>query len=109
MIGAILIFVFLYALIYFFERKRDDLDAFSIATAVVVPTIVVVLIRVGGYFLGLGPWTELLAIVGLIAATYLVLAKNLDIKPSRAAGYTAAVFAFNLLLWIGFVIPSGDA
>ena len=47
MIGAILSFVFLYALIFVFERKRDDLDAFSIATAVVVPTIVVVLIRVG--------------------------------------------------------------
>lgn len=109
MITGFFTFLFLYGLVAIFERNRDDLSAFPIAATVMVPIIAVVLVRIGGYFAGLGLWNELLAVVTLIVATYLMLNKNLEISGGRAAGYTAAVFVFNVLIGVGFEYLSGAA
>ncbi len=109
MIQAILTFAFLYGLIYFFERDRDDLDAFSIATAVVVPVIVTLFVQVGAALVGLGPWVGLIALATLAVATYLILAVHLEIKASHAIAYTAAVLVFNVLFEFGLVFLRGAA
>ena len=89
-------FAFLFLLIYIFDRKREDLDAFSIATAVVVPAIAVFLFSmVSGYF-EFGTWSAFAELGLLVVATYLVLNLNLGFKAGRAAAYTAAVFVFNV-------------
>lgn len=47
MIGMALTFVFLYSLIYVFERKRREVDAYQIATAVIVPVVLAFLVGFG--------------------------------------------------------------
>ena len=107
MLTGLLVFVFLYGLIAIFERNRDDLDAFSIATAVIGPTLAIVVMRIIGSVLGLGPWAGLLEVLTLIIVTYLVLTKHLDFSAKRAIWYTVAVFFFNIAMGVGYVILTG--
>ena len=60
-------FAFLFALIWLFDRKRDDLDAFTIATAVIVPGIIVFLFRLTRMFFEWGLWGEV-AELGILVA-----------------------------------------
>jgi len=94
MIGMALTFVFLYALIFVFERKRREIDAYQIATAVIVP---VVLAFIVGFGIGqvVSPiWTAVSAAIVLVIATYLVLLKVMGLPRGVSAAYTAAVFVF---------------
>lgn len=109
MIGAIFTFVLLWALILLFERHRDDLDGFSIAAAVIVPTILVLAVHFGLRFAGIDRWNGLIEIVVLIVATYLVLTMNLAIRRTRALAYTSAVLVFNFALGEGMEIFTGTA
>lgn len=50
--GALLTFLVLFALTKIFERQRDDLDNFSIATVPVLSVVAVLLVNEGlGYLL----------------------------------------------------------
>ncbi len=109
MIGAIFTFVLLWALIFLFERNRDDLDAFSIAAAVIVPTILVFVVHMGLRFAGVDRWSGLIEILVLVVATYLALTMNLAIRRTRALAYTSAVLVFNFALGEGMEIVTGAA
>jgi len=102
-----LTFLFLFLLIFLFDRKRDDLDAFSIAAAVVAPAIVLFLYRLLAGFMGWGAWSAFAELGLLIVVTYLVLTMTLAFKPARAAAYTAAVLAFEIAVGIGFAMLIG--
>ena len=99
MIGALITFLVLFALIKVFERDRDDLDNFNIAMVAIVPILVVVIIRV---VLGLlFPEPTLMLIlppVVLIGLTFILLWKNLEIPKGRSAAYTVAVLIVNEVL-----------
>ena len=96
MIGALVTFLVLFGLIKVFERKRDDLDNFQIGMVAVVPILIVVVIRI---VLGLlYPQPILLLVlppIALIASTFLLLFKNLEIPVGRSVGYTVAVVIIN--------------
>ena len=109
MLGGILIFLFLWGLIAIFERDRDDLDAFSIATAVIGPTVAVIVVRIASGLLGLGLWAGLLELLALVVVTFLVLTMHLEVKRGRAIGYTVAVVVFNFALGVGFILLTGAA
>jgi len=109
MIGAVFTFVLLYALIYLFERQRDDLDAFAIAGAVVVPLILVIVVHFALRIAGIERWTGLIEILVLVVATYLVLTMNLAIRRTRALAYTTAILVFNFALGEGMEIVTGAA
>jgi hypothetical protein len=109
MIGAIFTFVLLYALIYLFERQRDDLDAFSIATAVVVPTILVLVVHFMLRFAGIDRWAGLVEILVLVVATYMVLTMSLAIRRARALTYTSVILVFNFALGEGLEMVTGAA
>lgn len=96
MIGAFVTFLVVFALIKVFERNRDDLDNFNIATVAVVPVITVILVRIGLGFLYPDPTLMLLlpALV-LIGMTFGLLWKNLDIPAGRSAAYTVVVLLVN--------------
>jgi len=47
MIGAFFTFLVLFGLLKIFERERDDLDNFNIATIAVVPVLSVALVSIG--------------------------------------------------------------
>jgi hypothetical protein len=104
MISLLLVFLFLYGLIHFFERDRDDLDAFVVGGAVVIPVIIVLVINIVFGLLGLGGWLALLSPLCLLVATYLVLTLNLGIKPARATAYTAAVVVFHVVVDTGLTL-----
>ena len=94
MIGMGLTFVFLYALIFAFERKRREVDAYQIAIAVIIPVLSAFLVGVGVGRLAPPIGTAVSAAVVLVIATYLVLLKVMGLPRQRAAAYTAATFAF---------------
>lgn len=96
MLGALLTFLVLFALIKIFERNRDDLDNFSIATVAVVPVLSVIAVRVTLGMLYPNPLLLLLLpVVILIGMTYFLLWKHLDIPAGRSATYTIAVLLVN--------------
>lgn len=103
-----LTFLFLFAMIYLFDRKRDDLDGFSIATAVVAPAIVVFLFRITAGMLEFGLWAAFAELGLLLVATFLVLRFVLAFKATRAAAYTAAVLVFNIAVGAVFAVMAGD-
>ncbi|MDJ0926641.1 MAG: hypothetical protein QNJ73_03235 [Gammaproteobacteria bacterium] len=103
MFGALLTFIFLYGVIWLFERKHRDIDAFLVAVAVVVPVIASFLTSIGAGVLGLGAAGAWLGFLVLIGATYLSLAKIMGLPGKRAAGYTAAVVVFNLVVQGAFI------
>lgn len=96
MLGALLTFLVLVALVKIFERKRDDLDNFSIATVAVVPVLSVIAVRVTLGMLYPNPVLILLVpLIVLIGMTFFLLWKHLDIPASRSAAYTFAVILVN--------------
>lgn len=104
-----LTFLFLLLLIFIFDRKREDLDAFSIAAAVVAPVIVTFFFRLIAGFLGWGLWS-IYAEVGLfMVVTYLVLTRILAFKPRRAAAYATAVMVFNIAVFVGLAFFAAEA
>lgn len=108
MIGALLTFIVLFALIKVFERERDDLDNFSIATVAVVPVLSVIAVRVILGFLYPNPTLMfLLPIVVLIGMTFYLLWKNLEIPFGRSAMYTVVVLLMNE--GIGYLILAAQS
>lgn len=97
MIGALLTFCFLFLIIKIFERDRDDLDGFAIGTVAVVPILALVIANVVLFFAF--PESTARMYVGpivLVAMTFGLLWKNLEISVGRSAAYTVAVVAFNI-------------
>ena len=96
MLNLFLVFVFLYGLIWLFERKHREIDAFQIAVPVLVPVFAAFLVGLGAVALGLGAVGVWTSVVVLIGATYLSLWKIMGLPGMRSAGYTAAVFVFSI-------------
>ena len=106
MFGAFLTFLVLFGLIKTFERKRDDLDNFNIATVAIVPIIAFVLVASALGIFYPDPTLQLvLPPLVLIGTTFLLLWKNLEIPVGRSIGYTIAVVVVNEA--IGYLLASG--
>jgi len=104
MVGAFLTFLVLFGLIKVFERDRDDLDNFNIATVAIVPVLSVLVVSVGLGFLYPNPVLMMfLPTLVLIGMTFVLLWKNLDISVGRSVGYTAAVVVTNVVIAYFFV------
>ena len=107
MIGALLTFFLLFGLIKIFERERDDLDGFTIGTVAVVPVLALILVNVAiSFTIPESTIAQFLPFVILVALTFGLLWKHLDIPVTRSVGYTTAVVAFNIAL--GFFFASGS-
>ena len=96
MLGVAVNFVVLYGIVWLFERKRSELDAGSIATAVIIPVIVLILFRVAAYFLGLGVVGDISSPILYLLVTFFVLWKLLEIPVGRSATYSIALFVVNV-------------
>ncbi len=96
MIGAFITFLVLFGLIRVFERGRDDLDNFVVATVVIIPILSTILVQVVLGFLYPEPLLlYLLPPLVLIGLTFALLWKHLEIHFGRAIGYTIAVAVVN--------------
>jgi hypothetical protein len=107
MIGMGLTFVFLYALIFAFERKRMEVDAYQIAIAVIIPVLSAFLVGVGVGRLAPPIGTAVSAAVVLVIATYVVLLKVMGLPKERSAAYSAAVFVFYVMFEASFAYVMG--
>ncbi len=106
MIGALLTFALLFGLIKIFERERDDLDGFAIGTVAVVPILALILVNIAlAFTIPESGFALFLPSIVLVALTFGLLWKQLDIPAARSAGYTTAVVAFNIVL--GFFFAQG--
>ena len=106
LVGALLTFLVLFGLIKLFERDRDDLENFTIGTVAVVPVLAAILIKVVIGLLYPDPIVLLVVPpVLLIALTFILLWKNLEIPVARSILYTIVVVIFNEGL--GFLLASG--
>ena len=107
MINALVAFIVLFGAIKLCERQRDDLDNFAIATAAVVPVLIVFLLRIVLALTFPDPTlTTVLPPIVLIGATFGLLWKNLEIPAGRAALYTVLVVLVNDGL--GFLLMSAQ-
>jgi hypothetical protein len=93
MIGMTLTFMFLYALVFVFERKRREVDAFQIATAVIVPVVLAFIVGFGIGQVAPPILTAVSAAIVLLITTYLVLLQSsltlwawFKIVPETSAG-----------------------
>lgn len=107
MLEALIVFGVLWVLIWSFERdRRDELDAFTVGTAVLIPMILAVLIQILGGVLGFYPWSAYAAWVGALLATFIVLWKMLQIPVKRSAAYTGSVLAAQFAVGIMFTLAA---
>jgi len=107
MFGAFLTFLVLFGLLKVFEREREDLDNFSIATVAIAPVLFVALFSMALEFLYPDP--ALLTIVPplvLIGMTFGLLWKHLDIQFGRSLGYTLVVVIVNEALGYFLLAPA---
>lgn len=105
MAAAALSFVFLYAILWLFERKHSQLDRLLVVIAVLVPILLEVIIRLGNFFVGLSNIALWTATVGMLIATYLMLNRVLGVSPKRSVAYTVALFVFQQIP--GFFMGAG--
>ena len=99
MFGAFATFLVLYGLLYALERKRTEVDGFSIASVVGIPLIASVLAMIGLGFLYPDPL--LLATVPLailLIGTFLMLKKFIELPTGRSLAYTVVVLVVNVAL-----------
>lgn len=106
MLGTLILFAGLYALLALVEpRYGNKADGFVVAGAVIVPTIVSVLVRIGGHALSFSPnLPELLAFVAFPVTTFLVFWKIVDIPFKRSAAYAVAAVVIALVAQVGLTL-----
>ena len=97
-------FLFLYAVIWLFERKRMRVDAFRVGVAAVVPVASMLLVAMAAAFLiDSGGALMALSIAVLAIATFLTLWKVVGVSPLRSVIYVVAVIAFHSLIGVGIL------
>ena len=97
-------FLFLYAAIWLFERKRMRVDAFRVGVAAVVPVALMLLVGMAAAIL-IEPSGALMALstAVLAATTFFMLWKVVGVSPLRSAIYVVAVIAFYALVGVGIL------
>jgi hypothetical protein len=106
MIGALVTFLVLYGLLYWLERNRTEVDAFSIGAVAVVPVLLVVLVSIGLAFLYPDPVAlAVVPLLTLLVATFVLLLKIMRLSVGRSAAYTAVVLVLNVGL--SFAVVNG--
>lgn len=96
MIAALIAFVVLFGLIRVFDRDRDDLDNFQIATVAIVPVLVVMLLRMSLELLFPQPLLIMvLPPLAFIGFTFFLLHRTLEIPLGKAIAYSLVVLLVN--------------
>ncbi len=96
---AILTFLFLYAVIWLFERKKQRVDPFRVGVAAIVPVGLMYLVSIfGAIFIESSAIVMALSSTILAAATFLTLWQVVGIPPLRCVLYIFAVIIFQTMV-----------
>jgi len=99
---AFVTFLFLYAVIWLFERKRVRVDPFRIGVVAVVPVALMLLFGItAAMIFGPSAMIMVLTAVVLAVATFVMLWQVMGISPLRSVGYVLAVIAFHAIVGMG--------
>lgn len=105
MIGAVITILVLFLMVKVFEKDRDDLDTFQLATVAVLPVLCIIVVRITLAFVYPNPTlTMLLPPILMVGLTFALLWKHLEIPALRSATYTIVVIVVNVGLEI-FLAP----
>jgi hypothetical protein len=99
MVLSILTFLFLYAVIWLFERKKQRVDPFRVGVAAIVPVGLMYIAGISAAIV-LESSAAVIAFSSTIlaAATFLTLWQVVGISPLRCVLYVFSVFAFQSLV-----------
>ena len=106
--GWLTAFIFLYAVLFIFERKRMNLDAYLIAVVAIVPAVIIVLRLFVIMLVPLPEWTAVAVDLANYPITFALLWKLLGLSIGRSVGYTAGLFVFQNALAMAFMVGTGQ-
>jgi len=97
MIGALVTFLVLYALLFWLERSRTEVDGFSIATVAAAPVMLAVVVKIALGFLFPHPLAlAYLPLVAMLITTIILLLRMMELPAGRSAAYTVVVLVLNV-------------
>jgi len=107
--GWLTSFLFLYAVLYLIERKRVDIDTFSIFTVALVPALLHFLLTLVSMLVETPAWVASALWIATYPIVFALLWKLIPLAPVRAGVYAAALFVFDMALLIGYFTLTGQA
>jgi len=99
--GWISSFIFLYASLYFFERKRISLDWYQVLVVALVPALLYGLKLFVTMLTPLPPIVDSVLWLATYPIVFLLLWKMVGVARGRSIGYAAALLVFDLVaIWL---------
>jgi hypothetical protein len=102
-------FLFLYAVLFFFERKRMNLDWFLILVVALVPALVFTIKLFVNMLAPLPRAVDIAVELAAYPITFLLLWKMVGLSVRRAGVYTGALFVFQMALGVVVFLLSGQS
>ncbi len=101
-------FIFLYAVLYLFERKRMTLDWFLIIVVALAPAMLYGLKLFISMLVTLPALADIAVELATYPITFLLLWKFVGLGKGRAGAYTGGLFAFQLVLGVLIFLATGQ-
>jgi hypothetical protein len=99
--GWISSFIFLYASLYLFERKRVQLDWYQVLVVALVPALIYGVKLFVTMLMPLPPIVDAILWLSTYPIVFLLLWKMMGVARTRSIGYAAALFVFDLAaIWL---------
>ena len=98
--GWLTAFLFLYAVLFIFERKRMELDAYLIAVVAIVPAVIVGIRMLVTMLVALPTWVNVSVELATYPITFLLLWKLLGLSVGRSLVYSVGLFVFQTALGV---------
>jgi len=96
--GWITSFLFLFALLYLFERKRIQLDWFQVLVVALVPAVISLLKSLLAMVVALPTVVDGFVWLAAYPIVFILLWKMMALPAARAAAYTLALFVFDVAI-----------
>jgi hypothetical protein len=99
--GWITSFIFLYAALYLFERKRVQLDWYQVLVVALFPALIYGVKLFVTMLMPLPPIVDAILWLSTYPIVFLLLWKMMGVARTRSIGYAAALFVFDLAaIWL---------
>jgi hypothetical protein len=99
--GWITSFIFLYASLYLFERKRVQLDWYQVLVVALFPALIYGVKLFVTMLMPLPPIVDAILWLSTYPIVFLLLWKMMGVARTRSIGYAAALFVFDLSgIWL---------
>jgi len=101
-------FIFLYASLYLFERKRMTLDWFLVIVVALAPAMLYGLKLFVSMLVTLPAAVDIVVELAAYPITFLLLWKFVGLTLRRAGAYTGGLFIFQMVLGVIILLTTGQ-